>query len=407
MATFNVSTAAGRARLKPRREPYFVRIAKGQHLGFRRLEEGGTWIARYQAGEVRRYRALGTESQFATYKAVLEAALTWFTRQADEDRPNFELTVAKAVEAYLRDLRLRKSADAARRAGLTARKHILPALGALEVERLTTRRLSAWRDALVCDDGQEEEARQSKDTANRILTILKAALNLVFREGSVSSDAAWRRVKPFKDVGRARDVFLSERQCAALIKACDPDFGALVKSALLTGGRYGELARRRVADLDLAHGTLRVPDGKTKARTVTLSDAAIDHFRQLAKDKLPKALVHSRLVTGINPETGEPVVLLKEWGESVQTRRMKRAIERANQTIDDPKCRLPAETCFYSLRHTHASLALIAGVNIQILAENMGTSVRMIEKHYGKFLHADRRAMFNALPSFSQQNESA
>lgn len=38
----------------------------------------------------------------------------------------------------------------------------------------------------------------------------------------------------------------------------------------------------------------------------------------------------------------------------------------------------------YSLRHTYASFALIYGrVNVFTLAMNMGTSVDMIEKHYG------------------------
>ncbi len=57
--------------------------------------------------------------------------------------------------------------------------------------------------------------------------------------------------------------------------------------------------------------------------------------------------------------------------------------------------KLLGETTFYALRHTHISLALLAGVNIQVLSENTGTSVRMIERYYGKFLRADRRAMFD------------
>ncbi len=57
--------------------------------------------------------------------------------------------------------------------------------------------------------------------------------------------------------------------------------------------------------------------------------------------------------------------------------------------------KLPHGTTFYALRHTHISRALLAGVNSQVIAENCGTSVRMIEKHYGKFMKADRRAMFD------------
>jgi len=47
----------------------------------------------------------------------------------------------------------------------------------------------------------------------------------------------------------------------------------------------------------------------------------------------------------------------------------------------------------YSLRHTYCSQSLLAGMNIKLLAENMGTSVRMIEKHYGKFVAAARQKL--------------
>ena len=204
-------------------------------------------------------------------------------------------------------------------------------------------------------------------------------------------------MKPFKDVNRARDVFLTTEQCRALLNACEPDFRSLVRSALITGCRYGELVRRTVRDLDLKQCTLSVPDGKTGARVVVLSDAAAQHFRELAKDKLPTALLHYREENGKDEETGKPITELEPWGKSEQARRIKAALNAANREIKKHPERFTSTTCFYSLRHTHASLALLAGVNIQVLAENMGTSVRMIEKHYGKFMQADRRTMFNAV----------
>jgi hypothetical protein len=38
----------------------------------------------------------------------------------------------------------------------------------------------------------------------------------------------------------------------------------------------------------------------------------------------------------------------------------------------------------YSLRYSHTLQALLNGVNLKLLAENLGTSVRMIELHYGQ-----------------------
>ena len=50
----------------------------------------------------------------------------------------------------------------------------------------------------------------------------------------------------------------------------------------------------------------------------------------------------------------------------------------------------------YCFRHTYATLRLSAGVDVYILAQQMGTSVKMIEQHYGHvntIEHADRVLM--------------
>lgn len=47
----------------------------------------------------------------------------------------------------------------------------------------------------------------------------------------------------------------------------------------------------------------------------------------------------------------------------------------------------------YCFRHTYATLRLQEGVDVYFLAEQMGTSIHMIEEHYGRvntIAHADR-----------------
>jgi integrase len=46
---------------------------------------------------------------------------------------------------------------------------------------------------------------------------------------------------------------------------------------------------------------------------------------------------------------------------------------------------------FYATRHTFISDALSQGANIKWLAEYCGTSVAMIEKHYGRYIKSDSR----------------
>jgi len=207
-----------------------------------------------------------------------------------------------------------------------------------------------------------------------LLTMLKAALNRAFKDGEVSDDTAWRRVKPFEKVGANRELFLTDQQVRRLLDHTSGAFHDLVKVGILTGARYGELITAKVADFDPHEGTLKL-SGKTGNRTVYLSDHTVKVLKQITADKLPKAYLMAR-------DDGDP------WGPSHQFRPMREAVKAA---------RLPAETIYYSLRHYHVSKALKAGMPAQVVAENTGTSVRMLEKHYGKFMKSDRRAMMNGV----------
>jgi hypothetical protein len=51
--------------------------------------------------------------------------------------------------------------------------------------------------------GDPEAIRARRSTANRLLTVLKAALNRAFRDGRVASDEAWRKVKRFREADAA------------------------------------------------------------------------------------------------------------------------------------------------------------------------------------------------------------
>ena len=86
--------------------------------------------------------------------------------------------------------------------------HILPALGKIEVEKLTRRRIRDWHQGLATTaprlrtkEGKEqkykplsddpETVRKRRATANKILTILKAALNHAVVEGEAIDTGEW------------------------------------------------------------------------------------------------------------------------------------------------------------------------------------------------------------------------
>jgi len=201
--------------------------------------------------------------------------------------------------------------------------------------------------------------RKRQATANRILTVLKAALNFAHEERRVASKAAWEAVKPFKKVDVPKVRFLTAEEVTAVVGKCEPDFQLLVKGALLTGCRYGELCRMTAADFK--DGQVYVAESKNgEARYVDLNDAGIEFFAELSEGRKPK----ERLFTKANGI---------QWQTSEQFRPMNEACEAAKVE----------GVTFHILRHTYASHALMAGMTIEVLAQQLGhKDTRITMRHY-------------------------
>jgi len=74
-------------------------------------------------------------------------------------------------------------------------------------------------------------------------------------------------------------------------------------------------------------------------------------------------------------------VFANEYGK--QTGSFKNGFDALLKSLDMVEDNHGQKYAPYSLRHTYATFRLIEGVSVYKLAENMGTSVAMIEKHYG------------------------
>src|SRR5260370_4308445 len=125
--------------------------------------------------------------------------------------------------------------------------------------------------------------RRRRDSTNRILTVLKAGLNWAYHQRMVTDDTAWRLVKPFKGTTAARVRFLDTAEQNALLGAASGALRRLIAAALMTGARFGELARLRVSDFDPANGSIFIAKSKSgKPRHVPLTDGGVDPFTSLA-----------------------------------------------------------------------------------------------------------------------------
>jgi len=371
-----IDTPTKRSKLEPRREPYWEKLQQYGYLGFRRTEDGGNWIARWRDEKAaHHYRALklGQIEPGKAFDAASKAARAWFKETQAGILGRW--TVEHAATRYLESLQLRKGDRAAADARGRIERCVKPTLGGRNLDALRTADIEEWLHSLIPAGLGAEEARKAKDSANRNLTALKALLNHAWRTGLVGSNDAWSRVKAFERVGESRKVFLTAEQRKRLLANCSGAFRDLVEAGLLTGARYGELRTLLVSDYDKARRVLSIRQGKTGPRDVSLSDAAAKLFDRLRKGKLPGGYLLTR-------DDGLP------WQHSDQDELMREAAKKA---------RLSHGTVFYTMRHTFIANALTGGVDIHAIAKLCGTSVRMIELHYGKLIHTDAREKLNRI----------
>jgi integrase len=381
----SLETRTARTRLRIRRTPYFAKIAKGLRLGYYRGSIAGSWVARcYRGAGIYATEALGVADdtldadgiKVLDFWQAQEYARRWGERQrliAEGMVREGTYTVADAVTDYLTEIAAEKRPTAVRNAKYIFDASILPDLGTAQLEKLTADRLTRWRNKLartkwtatepatreVADDDDARRAR--KASANRILTMLKAALNRAFQAGRASSDSAWRKVKPFRRVDEAVVRYLSVAEARRLVRACPKDFRNMVQAALLTGCRYSELARLRCDDYNDDSGTLAIRLSKGKIRHVVLTDEGKAAFAGWTEKRAHAENVFLRADGGV-------------WGTSHQKRPLDEASERAGIS--------PAVN-FHILRHTHGSHLAMSGVPMGVVAAQLGhADTRMTEKHY-------------------------
>jgi integrase len=350
----------------PRHEPYWgAPLGKGRVVGFRRIDANtGSWIARMRNETGRKvYKALGdalappgSVTPTLDYEQARAAALKWFEGR-DAGVEDDKITVADACRAYVDERRRSKSEACAHDAEMRFKRTVYgTAFGGIMLAKLRTPRIEEWRDGLGI----------SKPSANRTLTALKAAFNLAVRQRRVmpAAEREWADVAPYKmdPKERRRNLYLDRGQRRKLIEAAgDGALRDLMEAAALTGARAGELTKAKRSQLDTRLGTMAFT-GKTGTRNVRLPPAALALFKRRAKSKLPGALLFTR-------DDGKP------WDHSDWDELVRAAATAA---------KLPKGVCLYTLRHSFITQAIADGMTTLDVARFVGTSLLMIDLHYGQ-----------------------
>lgn len=385
-----IDSRNARLKLAAKHEPYWRTIDAGMHLGYRRGKRKGSWVARFRSesgGYLKTVLGLADDTLDADDIAVLtfsqaqDKARKWFADQISLETGAGVRTGGYHVRDAMNDYREwftthRRSLE---QLNYIIDGHILPQLGHLDANKLTPARIRAFHENLAATPARlrtrpgeeqryreapltEDERRPRKASANKILNMLKAALNRAYDEGKIARDDAWRRVKPFREVNVARVRYLTTEECRDLITACAPEFAPLVRAAILTGCRYGELTRLTAGDLNTDAGRLWIGTSKNgKGRHVVLTDEAMSFFNDVCTEMSADDLMFTHK-NGL------------AWGRTHQHRRLVAACRKA---------KIEPIISFHILRHTHASHLAMNDAPLAVIARQLGHSdTRMAEKHY-------------------------
>lgn len=418
----DLGSREARRRLKTRREPYWLVIERGLSLGYRKSREGGAWIVRRYDAARRRH----IESRISTADDHRDAdgaeVLDFGQAQRNVLAAAHEkalhasgklYTVADAVDDYVDFLRThRKSAGDTQ---IKLKAYALPQLGTKRVAELTHADFDVWltwalkrrrarrgtrkRTAKGADQtapkkagepsasALAEQTRRRKATLNRVIAALKACLNYASATGKVTSADAWAGLKKFRAADGVRLRWLTVEEATRLQNACDASFRPLVRAALLTGCRVGELTAMRSGDFDPHSETLLIADSKSgKPRRVPITSAGVTLLEKLTAGRASSDLLFTRA-------DGSP------WYHMAIIRSMQAACSAA-------KVNPPAT--FHALRHTYASHLVQEGVPLIFVASALGhRDTRMVEKHYGHLAPSHVADMIRAkLPSFGGEQRS-
>ena len=228
---------------------------------------------------------------------------------------------------------------------------------------------------------QETDRRRAPATVNRYLTSLGGLFRLAIMRG-------WFGLKenPAHGIGRETEnndrhgKRLSEPQREALLDACDASawsgMGLVVRLALATGMRRGEIEGLRWGNVDLAEGLIQLTDMKNNdPRLVPLIPDAHRRLTEWAEVRR----IGSELVFPSSSNPKRPFNFNAAWQKALEV-----------SGIQDFR--------FHDCRHTAASYLTDAGVNHVIVAEILGRrTLAMIKRYSQGSTEAKREALDRAL----------
>ncbi len=256
------------------------------------------------------------------------------------------------------------------------RVHLVPALGAVPFQRLTPQHLQDYYARALLEGRTDGTGGLSASTVryhHRILhRALKQAVKMGYLERNVADAVDPPRVRRRVMPTMARD------DIPRFLEAARGNFYFIVfYTALFTGMRLGELLGLRWCDVDLDMGHISVvqslykragvckvdePKSRSSRRRITLPASLVEILLQHRVGQVAQGIMLGR------PLQETDLVFAYPGNKPLDPSTVNHAFARVLKEAGLPRIR------FHDLRHTHATLMLVAGVNPKVVSERLGHS---------------------------------
>jgi integrase len=253
--------------------------------------------------------------------------------------------------------------------------HVLPAIGHVPLRDVTAPMLTARYGELI--DGDAEHQPLSPSTVRLVHTLVRQALADAVKWNRLARNPADSAEPPSARAARSRKMQTWDRDQlrAFLAHVRDDRLYAAWRTTATTGMRRGELLGLRWRDLELDASRASIvqtlidgptapqisePKTESGRRSVALDDETVAVIRAHRKAQAAEKLA-------LGPAYADHgLVFCREDGVPLWPRTFSQMFKRHVENAGLPPIRL------HDLRHTHATLALQAGIHPKVVSERLG-----------------------------------
>ncbi len=289
------------------------------------------------------------------------------------------ITLNEYLDSWLDSIRasVRHSTHASYSAMLA--NHFRPRLGSRRVQSLTPADMNGLYADLLTAGRKDGTGGLSSRSVRYVHTIVRHALSDAVSWGVVARNVADLATPPRHRASASKEMqtWSAEEVSAFLVHSSQDRLSAIWVLAVTTGMRRGELLGLKWKDIDFERSALSVrrslvsveyelafstPKTEKSRRVIALDTTTLG---ALAKHRRSQAA--EKLAFGPGYEHSD-LVFCQENGEPFHPDRLTKVFRAIVQQTELPVIRL------HDLRHTHATLALQAGIHPKVVSERLGHS---------------------------------